>query len=99
MMSLIRPASPPSVFYCPTRSILMPGKQADSASNQSPRAGPQGTALKGQPSRASPQEPALKSQPSRASSQEIDDLLAIVVRDLADAGVAISADWRYGIAI
>jgi hypothetical protein len=31
--------------------------------------------------------------------QEINDLSAIVARDLSEAGGAISADWRYGIAI
>jgi hypothetical protein len=37
-------------------------------------------------------------RPHQTSRQEIDDLLAIVARDLADAGGAISADWRFGIA-
>ena len=32
------------------------------------------------------------------SQQEIADLLAIVARDLADAGSNISPDWRFGIA-
>jgi len=32
-------------------------------------------------------------------TEEIDDLLAIVARNLADARGAISADWRFGIAI
>jgi hypothetical protein len=30
------------------------------------------------------------------SQQEIADLLAIVARDLADAGGNISPDWRFG---
>src|SRR2546428_9718366 len=34
----------------------------------------------------------------QTSPQEVDDLLAIVARDLADAAGAISADWRFGIA-
>jgi hypothetical protein len=37
-------------------------------------------------------------RPHQTSSQEIDDLLAIVARDLADAGGDISTDWRFGIA-
>jgi hypothetical protein len=37
-------------------------------------------------------------RPHQTSRQEIDDLLAIVARDLADAAGAISADWRFGIA-
>ena len=37
-------------------------------------------------------------RPHQTSPQEIDDLLAIVARDLADAGGAISTDWRFGIA-
>ena len=32
------------------------------------------------------------------SAQEIDNLMAIVGRDLADAGGGISPDWRFGIA-
>jgi hypothetical protein len=34
----------------------------------------------------------------QTSSREIQDLLAIVARDLADAQGDISADWRFGIA-
>jgi len=34
----------------------------------------------------------------QTSAQEINDLLAIVDRDLADAKGDISADWRFGIA-
>jgi hypothetical protein len=34
----------------------------------------------------------------KSSAQEIADLLAIVERDLTDAGGNISADWRFGIA-
>jgi hypothetical protein len=37
-------------------------------------------------------------RPHQSSPQEIADLLAIVERDLADAGGNISADWRFGIA-
>jgi hypothetical protein len=37
-------------------------------------------------------------RPHQTSSKEIEDLLAIVKRDLADAGGDISADWRFGIA-
>lgn len=37
-------------------------------------------------------------KPHRTSPQEIQDLLAIVKRDLADAKGDISADWRFGIA-
>jgi hypothetical protein len=37
-------------------------------------------------------------RPQKSSAQEIADLLAIVERDLADAGGNISADWRFGIA-
>ena len=37
-------------------------------------------------------------RPHQASPQEIQDLLAIVRRDLADAEGDISADWRFGIA-
>lgn len=37
-------------------------------------------------------------RPHQSSPQEIADLLAIVERDLADAGANISADWRFGIA-
>jgi hypothetical protein len=37
-------------------------------------------------------------KPHRTSPQEIQDLLAIVKRDLADAEGDISADWRFGIA-
>jgi hypothetical protein len=37
-------------------------------------------------------------RPHQTSPQEIDDLLAIVSRDLADAAGVISADWRFGIA-
>jgi hypothetical protein len=32
------------------------------------------------------------------SAEEVANLLAIVDRDLADAGGRISADWRFGIA-
>jgi hypothetical protein len=34
----------------------------------------------------------------KTSFQEIEDLLHIVDRDLKDAGMPISADWRFGIA-
>ena len=34
----------------------------------------------------------------KSSAQEIADLLAIIDRDLKDAGEDISADWRFGIA-
>ncbi len=37
-------------------------------------------------------------RPHQSSAQEIADLLAIVERDLSDAGGNISADWRFGIA-
>jgi hypothetical protein len=37
-------------------------------------------------------------RPHRTSPQEIANLLAIVERDLADAGGDVSADWRFGIA-
>ncbi len=37
-------------------------------------------------------------RPHKSSAQEIAGLLAIVERDLADAGANISADWRFGIA-
>ena len=37
-------------------------------------------------------------RPHKSSAQEIADLLAIVERDLADAGGNISADLRFGIA-
>lgn len=37
-------------------------------------------------------------RPHKTSAREIADLLAIVERDLADAGGGISADWRFGIA-
>lgn len=37
-------------------------------------------------------------RPHSASRQEVADLLAIVDRDLADAGANISPDWRFGIA-
>jgi hypothetical protein len=37
-------------------------------------------------------------RPHQSSPQEIDDLFAIVKRDLADAVGAISPDWRFGIA-
>src|SRR3954470_6612373 len=37
-------------------------------------------------------------RPHRTSTQEIADLLAIVERDIADAGGDVSADWRFGIA-
>jgi hypothetical protein len=37
-------------------------------------------------------------RPHATSPQEIDNLLAIVERDLADAEGAISPDWRFGIA-
>jgi hypothetical protein len=37
-------------------------------------------------------------KPHRTSPQEIQDLLEIVKRDLADAEGDISADWRFGIA-
>lgn len=37
-------------------------------------------------------------RPHQTSSKEIEDLLAIVKRDLADAAGDISADWRFGIA-
>lgn len=38
----------------------------------------------------------IKAEPS--SIQEIKDLFGIVDRDIKDAGGAISADWRFGIA-
>jgi hypothetical protein len=34
----------------------------------------------------------------KTSFQEIEDLLHIVDRDLKDAGMPLSADWRFGIA-
>ena len=37
-------------------------------------------------------------RPHATSPREIQDLLAIVKRDLADATVNISADWQFGIA-
>lgn len=37
-------------------------------------------------------------RPHQTSAREIQDLLAIVKRDLADAQGEISADWRFGIA-
>ena len=37
-------------------------------------------------------------RPHQTSAKEVQDLLAIVKRDLADAGGDISADWRFGIA-
>ena len=37
-------------------------------------------------------------RPHETSPREIQDLLAIVARDLADAKGEISADWRFGIA-
>jgi hypothetical protein len=37
-------------------------------------------------------------RPHKTGPQEIDDLFAIVARDLADAVGPISADWRFGIA-
>jgi hypothetical protein len=37
-------------------------------------------------------------KPHRTSPKEIQDLLEIVKRDLADANGDISADWRFGIA-
>ena len=37
-------------------------------------------------------------RPHQSSPQEIQDLLAIVSRDLSDAEGNISADWRFGIA-
>ncbi len=37
-------------------------------------------------------------RPHKTSRQEISDLMAIVERDLSDAGADISADWRFGIA-
>jgi hypothetical protein len=37
-------------------------------------------------------------RPHKSSPQEIQDLLAIVKRDLADAQGNISADWQFGIA-
>jgi hypothetical protein len=37
-------------------------------------------------------------RPHSSSRQEVADLLAIVERDLGDAGGNISADWRFGIA-
>ncbi|MBO0862752.1 MAG: hypothetical protein J2P21_30505 [Chloracidobacterium sp.] len=37
-------------------------------------------------------------RPRQTSSQEIDDLFAIVARDLVDTAGSISADWRFGIA-
>ena len=37
-------------------------------------------------------------RPHQTSAKEVQDLLAIVKRDLADAEGDISADWRFGIA-
>jgi uncharacterized protein (UPF0332 family) len=37
-------------------------------------------------------------RPHKTSPQEIQDLLAIIKRDLADAKSDISADWQFGIA-
>jgi hypothetical protein len=37
-------------------------------------------------------------RPHQTSAQEIDDLFAIVARDLEDTAGSISADWRFGIA-
>jgi len=37
-------------------------------------------------------------RPHQTSAKEVQDLLAIVQRDLADAEGDISADWRFGIA-
>ena len=37
-------------------------------------------------------------RPHQTSREELGNLLAIVDRDLADAGGGISADWRFGIA-
>jgi uncharacterized protein (UPF0332 family) len=37
-------------------------------------------------------------KPHQTSRQEIGNLLNIIERDLTDAGKAISADWRFGIA-
>jgi len=37
-------------------------------------------------------------RPHMTSRREIDDLLRIVDRDLADTGADVSADWRFGIA-
>jgi hypothetical protein len=37
-------------------------------------------------------------RPHLSSAQEVAGLLAIVDRDLADAGGKVSADWRFGIA-
>jgi hypothetical protein len=37
-------------------------------------------------------------RPHQTSPQEIDDLFAIVARDLADTAGSISSDWRFGIA-
>lgn len=36
-------------------------------------------------------------RPHKTSPEEIQDLLAIVKRDLADAEGNISADWQFGI--
>lgn len=37
-------------------------------------------------------------KPHKTSRQEVEALLGIVERDLADAGQSISPDWRFGIA-
>src|SRR5215471_16684309 len=37
-------------------------------------------------------------RPHQTSPEEIDDLFAIVARDLVDTAGSISADWRFGIA-
>lgn len=37
-------------------------------------------------------------KPHQTSRKEIDRLLSIVDRDIRDAGAALSADWRFGIA-
>ncbi len=37
-------------------------------------------------------------RPHQTNRQQVTDLLAIVVRDLADAQSSVSADWQFGIA-
>lgn len=37
-------------------------------------------------------------RPHQTNRQQVTDLLAIVVRDLADAHSSVSADWQFGIA-
>ena len=37
-------------------------------------------------------------RPHQTNRQQVTDLLAIVMRDLADAHSSVSADWQFGIA-